>query len=82
MNDASDERTARWIISGMVLAFLALAAVIGAGMQVIEPHKPPARRDCHVIGYTASTLYTGTTASGERVTVHAPPTAICKEIPR
>lgn len=82
MNDASDERIARWIIGGMVIGFLALAAVIGAGMQAIEPHKPPARRDCEVIGYTASTLYTGTTASGERVIVHAPSTAICKEIPQ
>lgn len=77
-----DEKTARWLVSAIVMTGLGGLAIVGAGLQMIEPHKPPARRDCEIIGYTASTLYTGTTASGERVIVHAPPTAICKEIPQ
>ena len=77
-----DEKTARWLVSAIVLTGLGALAIIGAGLQAIEPHKPPARRDCEIVGYTASTLYTGTTTSGERVIVHAPPTTICKEIPR
>ena len=67
-----------WIIG--VIAGIVVLVVLAIGSALVEKAK---RADgCHVIGYTASTLYTGTTASGERVIVHAPPTAICKEIPR
>lgn len=81
MTDAED-RESRLIVVGIVSGALGLLAIIGAGLQAIELYKSPARRDCEIIGYTASTLYTGTTTSGERVIVHAPATAICKEIPR
>lgn len=74
----SEDHARDWMIgAGMGLLAL-LVLVIGA--VVVEIYRPA--NGCHVIGYTASTLYTGTTASGERVIVHAPPTAICKEIPR
>lgn len=74
----SEDHARDWIVgAGMgVLALLALAI----GSVMVERARPA--NGCHVIGYTASTLYTGTTASGERVIVHAPPTAICKEIPQ